>query len=85
MYQFYTPSIKYPVGDRGLFRFYTYDVGVSVLKEQDGSYRLVETPSEDDQTNADIVYLGGHVHLVSDEEAANLSAAGFGDGLVLIP
>lgn len=84
-YQFYTPTLPMPVGGRGLWRFYQYRVGVTVLKEKDGSYRTIEVPSEDDQVNADTVYLGGHVHLVSDEEAASLSAAGFGDGLVLVP
>lgn len=82
MYQFYTPTLPMPVGDKGLWRFYQYRVGVTVLKEKDGTYRTIEVPSEDDQKNAATVYLGGHVHLVSDSEAANLIAAGFGEGLV---
>ena len=85
MYQFYTPTVRYPVGDKGLFRFYQYNVGVSVLREHDGTYRTVETPSGDDMANADRVFLGGHVHLVTDEEAAEIQAAGLGEGLVVIP
>lgn len=82
-YQFYTPTRREPVLNQGLR--YSLNVGMTVLRHKDRSFAVVEVPSEDQMTAADRVFLGGHVHLVSDAEAAELSAAGFGEGLVLIP
>ena len=84
MYQFTTPTVDYPLGSDRLFGRYRYPVGVTVLKNPDGSYYTQHIPSEDQMTAAATVYLGGHVHLVSDSEAAALSAAGYGAGLVAI-
>jgi len=47
--------------------------GLTVLKK-DGVYRAVDFPYQGDCDDADIVYLGGHVYDVSNEEAAALAA-----------
>lgn len=85
MYRFLPPNARYPLSDSDpLLRRYSYHVGVSVLGDAQGSYRMVETPSEDELTAARRVFLGGHVYLVSDLEADALRASGFGDGLVFL-
>jgi hypothetical protein len=53
-------------------------VGVTVLKEN-GIYR--EVRDEVDPADIDVaeaVYLGGHEYVISEEEAAELIAAGYG-------
>lgn len=65
-----------PIGGHRLFYFYEMDRGVSVLKI-DGQYVEIRTPSQDDEALATEVYIGGHEYLVSDEVAAELTAAGF--------
>lgn len=59
------------------FKRVPYYVGTTVFKE-DGVYRQVrgEYPPED-VDNADVVYLGGHEYEITDEEAADLTAAGY--------
>ena len=39
------------------------------------------TPSQDDLSDADAYYLGGHEYTISDSEAAILIAAGYSDYL----
>lgn len=63
---------KHPLFGRLLFR-----QGVSVLKES-GGYRQVENPTDEECAAADAVYLGGHVYVVSAEEAESLDSAGYG-------
>ncbi len=41
-------------------------------------------PSQDDLANVDYYFLGGHVYTVSNEQAAVLIAAGYGDYLTLV-
>lgn len=84
MYQFYTPTVDYPAGNDRLLRRYRIPTGVSVIRNLDGSYRTQEIPTEDDFKLSSKVYLGGHVHLVTNEEAAELMSAGFGAGLVAV-
>ena len=55
-------------------------VGQTVLKTA-GVYTTVQTPTVAQCAAADIVYLGGHIYTVSDDEAAALTAAGYGAGL----
>jgi hypothetical protein len=38
-------------------------------------------PYQDDLSNADYYYLGGHAYTISDAEAATLTAAGYGSYL----
>jgi len=49
----------------------------SILKQVDGSYLVLETPSQDQIAVATIVYMGGHIYQVSAAEAASLTAAGY--------
>ncbi|MGZ4519165.1 MAG: hypothetical protein ACXVGA_00945 [Mycobacteriaceae bacterium] len=62
-------------GDR-LFSRLTYPVGYAVLKTN-GFYTLVRNPDAESIASADVAYLGGHTYLVSDQEAADLTAAGY--------
>lgn len=52
--------------------------GVSVLKK-DGAYKQVRDYDPDEAAAADAFYLGGVVYEVTDQEAADLSAAGYGE------
>lgn len=54
--------------------------GISVLKFG-SSYRQYQSPTQDDLDAADITYLGGRIYQVSDDEAAALTAAGYGVNL----
>ena len=42
------------------------------------------TPSQDDLADADYYFLGGHTYVVSNAQAAVLTAAGYGDYLTLV-
>lgn len=46
---------------------------------------MIETPSQDDLAAADYYFLGGHEYTVTDQQAAVLTAAGYGDYLTPIP
>ncbi len=54
--------------------------GVTVLKK-DGVYRQVRDPDHDEVAASDVYYRGGISYQVSDEEAAELTAAGYGEFL----
>ena len=78
---FTPPTVKRPLApDRPEHRPFNrvkYKVGLTVLKDGFGNYRTVENPSEDDINNAAAAYLGGRSYVVSGEEAAGLTAAGY--------
>jgi hypothetical protein len=71
-------SVKYPIGP--LFGRAPHRVGTAVLR-QDGLYRQVIDPREEELRDADRIFLGGRVHVVDDTEAAALAAAGYDDCL----
>jgi len=76
-YVFIPPTVEEgPAGGNWLFARYTLTRGVSVLKI-DGVYYEIRFPTQDDIAEADITYQGGHEYPVSDEEAADLQAAGY--------
>lgn len=84
-YRFTPPTIKtFPVGEHRLFQFFQkLDLGVTVYKV--GSvYYEDPYPAEDVLRTASAVYAGGHVHVVSDAVAAELTTAGYGAYLTLI-
>ena len=60
-----------------LFGRMSRTLGVSLIK-QGANYRQVENPSDEEIAAGDVTYLGGHTYLVSDAEAAALTAAGYG-------
>lgn len=83
-YIFNTPTVSQgPIGGERLFQFFEYDVGVSILK-YGNEYFEVMYPNSDDLSAADAYYLGGYENVVSDEEATDLTNAGYGDYLVEI-
>lgn len=71
------PTTRGPARD--LFRWYAGGRarGRTVLKEA-GTYVVVDMPTSARCDAAEAVYLGGHIHTITDAEAAALTAAGFG-------
>lgn len=65
-------------GARGLWRFYRMPRGVSVSITA-GEATVVRYPSQSDIDAADQFYLGGYEYEITTEQAAVLTAAGFGD------
>ncbi len=83
-YTFVTPTVpEGPAGGHRLFDFYTLDRGVTVIK-QGTTYTRVRYPSQNLLEAVDAYWLGGTTNVVSDEEAASLTAAGYGDYLTEI-
>jgi hypothetical protein len=83
-YLFVTPTIPMgPAGGHRLFEFYTLDVGVTVVKNN-GEFETLLYPDEDFLAVCQKVYMGGHEHIVTDEEATELTNAGFGNYLTEI-
>lgn len=80
-YIFTPPSADRPVGVDPLWSRFHFQVGQAVLKK-DGFYTASEVVTDEDFAAADVAYLGGHIYLVSDAEAAALTAAGYGQFLV---
>ena len=54
-----------------------YDTGLTLLKWPDGSYQTVENVSDDQIEQASIAYIGGHEYDVDEDEAVDLTAAGY--------
>jgi len=60
-------------------RYYgAHPAGVAVWKTPEGEWRVSESVTVEDQRAAVVYYGGGHVHVISEEEADELTAAGFG-------
>lgn len=77
MYQFEPPYIEEGV-DTGhrLFNRMRFRKGISVLKIGNEFVEL-RYPSQDELAMASVYYMGGHIHTVSDSDAADLIAAGY--------
>ena len=85
-YTFITPTYKVPMAAPGRDRLYSrfsIEAGFAVLLRTDGSYEQT-TLIDPDRTDVQKVYGGGRVHTVSDEEAASLTAAGYGPFLTRV-
>ena len=52
-------------------------VGLTVLKDSGGSYRTVETSTDEEIKNAAVAYIGGHTYQVDSTEMSALRAAGY--------
>lgn len=78
MYEFTPPVSHYePMSERSpLWSRVKIPVPWTVVKTTSGGYRL-EQVHDPDQPDIDRVYLGGHVHLVDNAEAASLMGAGY--------
>ena len=86
MYRFETPGRQMsmdPTGKDFLWSKVKYFEGDAVIKYLDGSFRRV-TVFRSDEPNVDKVYLGGHVHTISDAEALLLIQAGYGEYLTVV-
>lgn len=58
------------------WRFYGPEArGRNVYKLDDGTYTEVDIR---DEGQIEKIYHGGHVHIITDQEAADLTAAGYG-------
>lgn len=85
-YTFTTPTVSEgPIGGHRLFSFYKQDRGVSLIKRAYGVYDEVRYPYFDKNIIPDGVFIGGYEYTVSDDEAASLTAAGYGSRLNRIP
>lgn len=67
-------------GNAVMRHFGPYPRGRTVLKTA-GVYRTVDTPTLDDINAATEVYMGGHIHVVTQAVADALTAAGYGSGI----
>lgn len=63
---------------RLLSHFAALPRGRNVYKLSDGTYTENEP---NDMETVTITYLGGHIHEVSDSEAASLTSAGYGSNI----
>lgn len=82
MYLF-TPPIAYqrPYSERSPFwSRVTIAVPYTVVKTTSGGYRQ-EVEHDPDLADIAVVYEGGHVFVVDDAEAAQLTAAGYGSSV----
>ena len=83
-YKFNTPFEKQgPLGSHRLWQFYGLERGISVVKTGDGYYET-QSVSQEEMDAAEMVYLGGSEYVVSDQEAAELTAAGYSEFLEII-
>jgi hypothetical protein len=81
---FTTPIAEVFLWDDPLMRWYSIDVGVTVVKttgEFGPIYRQVQNPSAEELEAADAFYLGGRTYTISAEEAVLLTSAGYGAGV----
>lgn len=76
-YRFTPPVVaEAPVGPGRLFSYYKMNRGVTVLVT-DGVVSEVRFPSQEEIDAADYAYIGGHEYVISADEAAVLTAAGY--------
>lgn len=53
------------------------DIGVAVVKLQDGTWAEYTVLPDQVRKTAQRIYLGGHIHTLTTEEADELTAAGY--------
>jgi len=82
-YQFTPPARKYGPAARPsrLWAYFGLWHGQSLVQDADGSWRLIETVTTDDEASALKIYMGGHVYFVGLDEAALLADLGYADCL----
>ncbi len=73
---FRPPAETQARGQHGSLRF-GVPVGVTVLRSASGEWTETTTPTSTEIDQASRAFLGGHIHLVTEEEAAELFAAGY--------
>jgi hypothetical protein len=76
-YLFVPPVVdEGPMGGNWLFARYTRKQGVTVYRV-DGDFYEDRFPSQDDLALADLIYLGGHEYVVTEDEKDALEAVGY--------
>lgn len=82
----FTPPTQQVAVESRQHRFWrrtTDTVARSVLKLGDKQYVMVDDPSNEQVEASELAYLGGRSYYISDLEAADLRAAGYGDYLTI--
>lgn len=80
------PSIQEtPVAWNPLMIRYGIHRGITILKDADGVWRSVRYPAQTELESAQRFYLGGRRHVLTVDEAAELTAAGYGEYITLEP
>lgn len=74
-----------PAGGDPLFYYYSLDRGITVLQDINGVWQQVRFPTSEQLAAALRVYRGGYEYPISDDEAAALTAAGYGAYLTYPP
>lgn len=77
---FSTPGIASVLGNDRLGRFFTFVLPQSLLKI-DGQWVLLQAPDMDTISVADAFYQGGQDYVITQVEADELTAAGYGGGI----
>ena len=65
-----------PMGGNWLFARYTRKQGVTVYR-LNGEFYEDRFPAQDDLIDADLIYLGGHEYVVTEDEKDALEAVGY--------
>jgi hypothetical protein len=87
VYRFDPPGTEQsmdPTGKDFLWSKVHFVRGDAVIRYRDGSFRRVQV-HDPDSPNIDKIYLGGHVHTISDADAVLLIQAGYGEYLTVVP
>lgn len=75
---FNSPPLPRKAGRRHEIWWVSNSLGQTVVKVN-GTWRTVVSPSEDFLAACSVVLRGGYVHEISDDLAAELTTAGYGD------
>jgi hypothetical protein len=72
------PTYRYKIGRPYELWFVSYPVGKTVIKNN-GTWQTVMVPKDSDLATYQRVLRGGYDNVITDAEAAELTAAGYGD------
>jgi len=72
------PTYRYKIGRPHDLWFVSYPVGKTVVKKN-GAWSTIMVPQNSDLATYDRVLRGGYDNVITDAEATELTAAGYGD------
>jgi hypothetical protein len=72
------PTYRYKIGRPHDLWFVSYPVGKTVVKK-DGNWSTIMVPQNSDLATYQRVLRGGYDNVITDAEATELTAAGYGD------
>ena len=72
------PTYRYRIGKPEDLWFVSYPIGKTVIKNG-GTWSTIMVPQNSDLANYDRVLRGGYDNVITDSEATELTAAGYGD------